>query len=653
MMIWAVVMSAAALTAPAVAASSDTPAAPPPIEAYGALPSLEMVRLSPSGRRLAFISVIGESRMLAVFDRTTGTSLQRGNAGQVKVRDLQWIDDERVLVTTSTTTTVASLGIDQRELYQGLVFEPDSGRFIKVLDGTRELFPVLMSPVDVVHTEGAPLVFVRAHSFQRPDNLSLYRVDPRNGRAIQAELMGRDVQDYVMDAAGQSVARSDYNQQTKIWSLHLRRGSRFQEVWRTAAPVDLPSLVGLGANGDSVIVNADRPDFGEAGHEDGTFFDVDLETGQWRPLRFDFSPGSLWFHPATRRLIGVSRAEADGRRYLFADGDGGALWTFIQNAFPGQHPELVSWSNNLKAAVVFTSGSNDSGTFHLVDLETNTSIPAGKAYITIPDDQVATITPIKYAASDGLEIQGYLTTPIGRQARDLPLVVLAHGGPAARDSMGFDWWAQALASRGYAVLQANFRGSTGYGRDFMEAGYGEWGRKMQTDLSDGVRHLAAEGVIDPRRVCIAGASYGGYAAMAGPTLDPGVYRCAVSVSGVSDLRRMIQYEAMRGARRDNDAVRYWSRFMGAARANDRALDFLSPAHLASRADAPMLLLHGRDDSVVPIEQSRVMASALRRAGKPVELIELAGEDHWLSRADTRRRMLTETVRFLEQHNPPQ
>ena len=175
---------------------------------------------------------------------------------------------------------------------------------------------------------------------------------------------------------------------------------------------------------------------------------------------------------------------------------------------------------------------------------------------------------------------------------------------------------------------------------------------MQTDLSDGVRYLSAQGVIDPGRVCIVGASYGGYAALAGPTIDRGVYRCAVSVAGVSDLRVMVEAEASDGARRDNPATRYWNRFMGAERLGDKSLDDRSPARLADQTDAPVLLIHGKDDSVVPIEQSRLMERALRRAGKPVEFIELEGEDHWLSRGETRQRMLAETVRFLQVHNPP-
>src|SRR5262249_23938626 len=144
-----------------------------------------------------------------------------------------------------------------------------------------------------------------------------------------------------------------------------------------------------------------------------------------------------------------------------------------------------------------------------------------------------------YAATDGLQIPGYLTLPPGRPATGLPLIVLPHGGPADRDVAGFDWWSQALVAEGYAVLRANYRGST-LGPRFLSAGFGEWGRKMQTDLSDGVRFLVNERIVDPGRVCIVGASYGGYAALAGVTLQSGVYRCAVSVAGISDLRAFVK-----------------------------------------------------------------------------------------------------------------
>ena len=230
--------------------------------------------------------------------------------------------------------------------------------------------------------------------------------------------------------------------------------------------------------------------------------------------------------------------------------------------------------------------------------------------------------------------------------------MLAHGGPASRDYPGFDWWAQALASRGYAVLQPQFRGSTGFGEAHRAAGFGEWGRKMQTDLSDGVRDLVAKGTVDASRVCIAGASYGGYAAMAGVTLDPGVYRCASAVAGVSDLRRMLLSEIDDTGGERNSTLRYWRRFMGAEKGNDAGLDVWSPARLASRVSVPLQLIHGKDDTVVRIEQSRMMRDALQKAGKAVDYLELPGEDHWLSRQATRIALLEAQVAFLEKHNPP-
>jgi dipeptidyl aminopeptidase/acylaminoacyl peptidase len=206
-----------------------------------------------------------------------------------------------------------------------------------------------------------------------------------------------------------------------------------------------------------------------------------------------------------------------------------------------------------------------------------------------------------------------------------------------------------MASRGYAVLQVNYRGSDGLGWKFQSAGFGEWGHKMQTDLSDGVRYLAAQGLIDPKRVCIVGASYGGYAALAGVTLDLGVYRCAVAVAGPSDLRMMI---GDKWTPHTPLYQRYWERYMGAKDANDPHLAAISPALHADRVTAPVLLIHGKDDTVVSYDQSRYMEAALRAHGKPVELVTLSHEDHWLSHGDTRLQMLQATMDFVEKNNPP-
>ena len=622
---------------------------PPPLSAYGDLPSLELVALSPSGRRLAFITVVDETRTLAIIDVTARRPLHVIEVGEVKIRDLTWVGETRVLITSSITQAVRSIGIPRSELHLGQLFDMEEQRIFQILERSRELLPVLMGPTEVLGSVEDPVILVRAYTTVRPANLDLYRIDLRSGRARRIEDMTLEVGDYVLNGAAEVVAEERYDASERRWSLHLRQEGRMRENWQVIAPLDPPSLIGLGRSGASVVVHADRPDLGSDGPG---FFDVNLETGQWRRMRFEFRPSGMIFHPTSHRLVGAMRVEAEGTRYVFFEEEPAALQAGAESILGGA-PYLTGWSHDLRKGVFFTSGTGDSGAYHLIDLDAGTASVIGRAYGAIDAAQVAEVRAITYAAADGLEIEGYLTLPPGREAKDLPLVVLPHGGPAARDVMRFDWWAQAIASRGYAVLQPNFRGSSGYGEAFQEAGYGEWGRKMQSDLSDGVRHLAGQGVIDPERVCIVGGSYGGYAALAGPTLDLGIYRCAVSVNGVSDLRLMVRREAEDGNRRDNMSVRYWNRFMGAERLGDRSLDERSPAHLAERADAPILLLHGRDDTVVPIEQSRNMAAALRRADKPVEFIELPGEDHWLSRAETRQRMLAESMRFLMEHNPPQ
>ncbi|MEJ6789041.1 S9 family peptidase [Brevundimonas sp. BR2-1] len=625
-----------------------------PLEAYGATPAIEHIQLSPSGELIARIIVTGETRAIAVTRIATGEQLFVGDISVIKVRDLRWIGESRVLVVTSQTRNITSLGVSRSELFFGQVLDLERQRVVQVLDRTPDVLAVLYGPASVRNTSDGDTLFVRGVSVSQ-DQANLHRIDLRTGRGRSVAYMDHTTDDYVLDGEGKIIALARYNERSGRWSLHLPEGQGDREVWAVDAPVDTPTFHGMGRTPRTIVIAADRPDLGS--EEDGsgildTVFEVDVDTGVWSRLPFDHHPDSLVHHPQTRLLIGGSRIEEDGVRYEFLDPQASQRWQAVEQAFRDKAPRLVSWSDAMNRVIIFTDTA-EAGQYHLVDFDLGASGVLADAYPAIAPEQVGAVRSIHFAAEDGLGIPGYLTLPPGEsEPSGLPLVVLAHGGPASRDVAGFDWWAQALASRGYAVLQANFRGSTGYGRAFLEAGYGEWGRKMQTDLSDGVRWLAAEGVIDPARVCIVGASYGGYAAMAGLTLEGDVYRCGVSVGGVSDLRRMVNREARYERYSDSQTVRYWNRFMGAARLNDRGLDDLSPAYLADSVDGPLLLIHGKDDTVVPIEQSRVMAEALRRAGKPFEFVELPGEDHWLSRSETRRQMLVETVRFLEANNPP-
>jgi dipeptidyl aminopeptidase/acylaminoacyl peptidase len=308
--------------------------------------------------------------------------------------------------------------------------------------------------------------------------------------------------------------------------------------------------------------------------------------------------------------------------------------------------ELESHSDDLSRLVLKVFGAKDGYVYALYDWYSHHATILGRVYeeVHAPSEMRA----INYKAADGLTIPAFLTLPAGAPEKDLPLIVLPHGGPAAADTLDFHWWSQALAAQGYAVLQPNFRGSI-LNQNFLQAGFGEWGRKMQSDLSDGVRYLANQGTIDPKRVCIVGASYGGYAALAGITVESGVYRCAVSVAGISDLRRFRKWTI---ANQMGWSQRYWDRFMGTADQNDPSLLAISPIEHVATVTVPVLLIHGRDDTVVPYEQSDVMQSALQRAGKSVTLVTMKHEDHWLSRGETRLQMLKATVDFLKANNPP-
>ena len=246
---------------------------------------------------------------------------------------------------------------------------------------------------------------------------------------------------------------------------------------------------------------------------------------------------------STHRLIGGVRL-IDVPEYVFFDPAMEARWKSLVKAFDGDAVRLVSASADYSKLLVLVEGAKYGYCYELIDLDKASAKMVGKVYAGI--EKPLEVRPHHVCGRGWSADTAYLTIPSGRAAHNLPLVVLPHGGPAVRDTAEFSWWSQALASEGYAVLRPNYRGSN-LNWQHLKAGFGEWGRKMQTDLSDGVRYLVKEGIVDSSRVCIVGASYGGYAALAGVTLDPGVYRCAVSVAGLSDLALMLRSEGKAGS----------------------------------------------------------------------------------------------------------
>jgi len=261
-------------------------------------------------------------------------------------------------------------------------------------------------------------------------------------------------------------------------------------------------------------------------------------------------------------------------------------------------------------------------------------------------------TIVNYKARDGKELTGYLTAPASAgEKTKLPLVLMPHGGPEVRDTLSFDPWVQYLVARGYAVFQPNYRGSDGFGKAFAESGYGEWGRKMQDDLTDGVRALVDQGVADPARVCIVGASYGGYAALAGAALTPDLYKCAVSISGISDLDDFIGWRK-RNWGSDSEGYTYWLKAIGDPDKDEDRLREVSPLSQASHIKIPVLLIHGSDDFIVPIAQSKAMKKVLDKSGRKTELITLDKEGHSYWSPENEKLTMTAVDNFLWQNLGP-
>ncbi|HVI32788.1 S9 family peptidase [Phenylobacterium sp.] len=619
------------------------PAAAAPLEAYGKLPAIEDAAISPSGHAVALIATDGEQRVIAVREVATGEFLMKAGAGPAKVRAVQWAGDRNVLIVTSATAAPMGILGGRREWMLAYAYDLQTQKARPLLrDNEYGMNTIFDMPV-VRTYRGEPAVFVQGVKFSDGrGNLSLFRITLERATSHLVEQGGKDTRDWIVGIDGQPVAQELYDRSSGRWSLKIRNGPGWREVQQTVAPLDEPYVVGLGRSGEHLLF---------ASYDDGrtVWQEIDLKTGApGRAMKVLEAERALR-DPQDGRLIGRGGLVGDEDRWVFFDPEDAKVWRTVLSSFPDSRVSLRSWSADRKKIIVLVDSPTEGPAYAVVDLTARKATWLGGVYQGLKPADIARKESIRFKAADGLELTGYLTLPRGREAKALPLVVLPHGGPASRDDPGFDWWPQAIASRGYAVLQVNFRGSDGLGNALLEAGYGQWGRKMQTDLSDGVRHLAGQGIIDPKRVCIVGASYGGYAALAGATHDRGVYRCAASFGGVSDLRRQIGYSRSRSG---EATLRYWTRFVGAEDLGDPVMAELSPAAQAHRAEIPILLVHGKDDTVVPLEQSRLMADALRKAGKPHELVVQPGEDHWLTRGATRLQMLEAVVAFLEKHNPP-
>jgi dipeptidyl aminopeptidase/acylaminoacyl peptidase len=636
----------------------------PPVEAYGRLPAIGDAELSPDGKRVALL-VGYEYRSTEPDRELTSVSIIDIDSGKVvqtlapppknNLRGVGWADDKRPYYFISGTGhardimppgwPVLTRG-PRIEFFRTGVLSLETGATTLLMQGSgnrgNTALTNLVAPIEGDPGFGRMVAWGGLGTMNNMPKLAVYRVNLDNGVAVAVDSANSETRGFLLDESGATIARVDIDEDKNRWRLFNYESGKDRMILEQVSEMGMPLLM-YGLLQDGRIAAIDP-------HEEGkrdTLLAIDRKTGKSTPVEgaqnSEGSDVAAIADPWRRRVVGVAWTEDLPKRQYF-EADLAKIYADVQPLFESGYVTMHSWSRDRSRVLLFGEKAGDAGAYYIYEPATKKLRLIGKRYpqLTAPE-HFGERQAIKYRARDGKQIPAYLTLPAGVEPTKLPLVLLVHGGPHARDTFTFDWWASFLASRGYAVLQPNFRGSTGYGYEWFDAGRKGWGDGvMQTDVEDGVAALVRAGHVDPKRVCIMGGSYGGYAALAGATLTPDLYACAVSVNGLSDPEDMLK-DVNRGGLKSM-AAEWWRKSMGSD--DMEHLRKVSPIRHADQVRVPILLVHGIEDTVVPVEQSRSMNTKLLRAQRDVRYVELAGDDHWLSSASTRTQVLQEIEAFL-------
>lgn len=644
-----------AIIASLVSFSCPAATSVPAVEAFGRIPSVEDVVLSPGGKMLAWADSSGRQQMVVAFDLDKKTEKRRFTLPvELKLRDLDWHDDETLLATLSVTHSIGPRDVNRYEWERTLALDVVSGEMrMLLMDGTRAYSTgaqllslrtpkprtVVMATWDFAATRYTEEIGSRLRGGRKDSGwvLGLFLVDTTTGKGTRIEAGTPFTSQWIVDENGDAVARTEWETDRMLSRVQRKNGMAWEEIHSETGGEPLV-VYGLKADKSALLA------VGPNGKERSCVWEIPMDGSGARVVLEDplYDVEFLVLDSYTRQPVGAWIGGAKPH-IQWLDPAAEARRKALGKSFGGLAVHLGTRSRDYSRVVATVSSPSKPAIYYLVDFSLGTADIVGEEYPSLEGVPLGEVRVLSYKARDGIEIPAYLTLPPGAEPRKLPLVLLPHGGPESRDDLEFDWLAQFMASRGYAVLQPQFRGSTGFGEDFRKAGYGQWGGVMQDDLSDGVKALVEQGIADPARVCIVGASYGGYAALAGAAFTPDLYACAASVNGVSDLPGMLGNSVRRGGDESYELA-YWRSHIGSE--HDPRVVEKSPARSAKTVRAPVLLIHGADDTVVPIRQSELMANALQKAGKSHAFVRLKGEDHWLSASATRIRVLQELEAFL-------
>ncbi len=625
-------------------------------KAFGTRAAIGQASLSPDGAHVAFITAPGgaTSSLMIADPAVAGSpvSILKSMGQPDKLRYCHWITGTRLAcqitflvqfqaVPVSTTRLIA-LDSDGKNIK--VLTANESGKALDYLyyggdiidwtgDGTgsvlmnREYVPE-SSKDTFIHRDGA--------------GLGVERVNTRTLARDMIERPRRGADGYITDGHGN----------VRIMGLRAANGTGYfdtkvQYLYRTATSSDWRSLSIVEDNQavpkgfEPVAVDPVKNVAYGFGQQNGykALFTTSLDgnlTSQPVLAQPNTDVDGLIRIGRQNRVVGVSYA-TERREIEYFDPDLRALRVALERALPNAPlVDIVDASADEQKLLLFAGSDSDPGTYYVLDRKTRHMAALLPVRPALEGRKLAQMQPIRFRAADGTMIPGYLTLPPGSSGKDLPAIVMPHGGPGSRDEWGFDWWAQFFAARGFAVLQPNFRGSTGYGNAwYQKNGFQSW-RTAIGDVVDAGRWLKAQGIAAPGKLAIVGWSYGGYAALQSAVLDPDLYKAVIAVAPVTDLLLLKQ-----------DAKEYTS-YAGVEQFVGDGPHVLqgSPAHNVAAIKAPVLIFHGTEDRNVRLDQSQVMTDRLRGAGKQADLVIFKGLDHQLDDSDARTLMLTRSDEFL-------
>ena len=630
--------------------------------AFGAR-EVQGLSLSPDGTHIALISPMpGRGAAVRIADMATGELgrvILSSTGDPETVRDCRWSTNTRLVCRIATTSQsefgvlgfTRAIAIDSdggnikmlsaRTNSRSLGIMQDGG---KVIDWVASDGPDAASAGAVLMTrEFIPETTIGTHTASTADGLGVERIDTVSLVRRRIEPARIDAAEYISDGrgtvriVGMRGKSGTGHDRAKISYLYRKAGDR---SWLPLSQV-IDNAKGGDTGFDPYAVDPDLNVAYGFDDKDGrqALYKVALDGSLKRDLvlaRPDVDVDQLIRIGRQNRVVGASYA-TDRREVAFFDPTLNTLAASLRKALPGQPLiTFVDASADETKLLLFAGSDVDPGRYYLLDRTTKKMGEVMLARQELEKTRLASVKPISFRAADGTMIPGYLTLPAGSDGKGLPAIVMPHGGPGSRDEWGFDWLSQFFAARGFAVLQPNFRGSTGYGSAwFQKNGFQSW-RTAIGDVDDAGRWLVSQGIAAPDKLAIVGWSYGGYAALQSAVLDPGQFKAIVGIAPVTDL------DALR------EEARGFTKF-------DRVDSFIgygphiqagSPARNADRIKVPVLLFHGDQDRNVGIGESRLMASRLRGAGGKVELVEFKGLDHQLDDDVARTAMLAKADAFL-------